>query len=115
MEHQVDEKIHARSTGPYSLVTQQPVRGRSRRGGQRLGEMEVWAVEAYGSAFLLCEMLSIKSDDVINRQKATSEILRNQYGLVPAEAIRKNEPESFKVLTNELKALCLDFQYSKFN
>ncbi len=115
LEHQVDEKIHARSTGPYSLVTQQPVRGRSRRGGQRLGEMEVWAVEAYGSAFLLCEMLSIKSDDVINRQKATSEILRNQYGLVPAEAIRKNEPESFKVLTNELKALCLDFQYSKFN
>lgn len=111
LEHQVDEKIHARSTGPYSLITQQPVRGRSRQGGQRLGEMEVWAVEGYGAAYLLYEMLSIKADDLVGRQQAASEILRHHYGPVPVSYENSNRPESFQVLANELRALCLDFQY----
>ena len=113
LEHQVDEKIHARSTGPYSLITQQPVRGRSRQGGQRLGEMEVWAVEGYGAAYLLYEMLSIKADDLVGRQQAASEILRHHYGPIPVnyENSSNNRSESFQVLANELRALCLDFQY----
>ena len=111
LEHQVDEKIHARSTGPYSLITQQPVRGRSRQGGQRLGEMEVWAIEGYGAAYLLYEMLSIKADDLTGRQQAASEILRRHYGPSPMTYQGNNRPESFHVLTNELRALCLDFQY----
>ena len=111
LEHQVDEKIHARSTGPYSLITQQPVRGRSRQGGQRLGEMEVWAVEGYGAAYLLYEMLSIKADDLVGRQQAASEILRHHYGPTPISYEQTNRPESFQVLANELRALCLDFQY----
>jgi DNA-directed RNA polymerase subunit beta len=111
LEHQVDEKIHARSTGPYSLITQQPVRGRSRQGGQRLGEMEVWAVEGYGAAYLLYEMLTIKADDLVGRQQAASEILRHHYGPIPQSYEQSNRPESFQVLANELRALCLDFQY----
>ena len=105
------KKIHARSTGPYSLITQQPVRGRSRQGGQRLGEMEVWAVEGYGAAYLLYEMLSIKADDLVGRQQAASEILRHHYGPTPISYEQTNRPESFQVLANELRALCLDFQY----
>nr|UQK95304.1 RNA polymerase beta subunit [Chloropicon mariensis] len=111
LEHQVDEKIHARSTGPYSLITQQPVRGRSRQGGQRLGEMEVWAIEGYGAAYLLYEMLSIKADDLVGRQQAASKILRHHYGPTPINYDQTNRPESFQVLANELRALCLDFQY----
>nr|YP_009646494.1 beta subunit of RNA polymerase [Chloropicon maureeniae]QBX98213.1 beta subunit of RNA polymerase [Chloropicon maureeniae] len=111
LEHQVDEKIHARSTGPYSLITQQPVRGRSRQGGQRLGEMEVWAIEGYGAAYLLYEMLSIKADDLVGRQQAATEILRRHYGPTPISAQRDTRPESFQVLASELRALCLDFQY----
>ena len=101
--HLVDDKIHARATGPYSAVTQQPVRGRSRNGGQRLGEMEVWALQAYGAAFTLQELLTIKSDDVDGRKEAVFRIYTNKrlkYGL----------PESFKVLLRELQALCFDLK-----
>lgn len=107
--HLVDDKIHARSTGPYSLVTQQPLRGRSKYGGQRLGEMEVWAIEAYGAAFILLEMLTIKSDDISGRMTLWSNIIVNM-------PIYIGTPESFKVLVCELQALCLDlglFQVNK--
>ena len=99
--HLVDEKIHARSTGPYSVITQQPLRGRSKQGGQRVGEMEVWAFEGFGAAYILQELLTIKSDDMENRKKVHFNILNNEpftYGL----------PESFNVLVNELKCLCLN-------
>lgn len=99
--HLVDDKIHARSTGPYSLVTQQPLRGRSKFGGQRLGEMEVWALEGYGAAFTLLEMLTIKSDDITGRMTLWSNIILHN-------PIYIGTPESFKVLVCELKALCLD-------
>ena len=99
--HLVDDKIHARSTGPYSLVTQQPLRGRSKYGGQRLGEMEVWALEAYGAAFTLLEMLTIKSDDITGRMTLWSNLILNKE-------IYIGSPESFKVLVCELQALCLD-------
>ena len=99
--HLVDDKIHARSTGPYSLVTQQPLRGRSKYGGQRLGEMEVWALEAYGAAFTLLEMLTIKSDDITGRMTLWSSLILNKQ-------IYIGSPESFKVLVCELQALCLD-------
>ena len=99
--HMVDDKIHARSTGPYSLVTQQPLRGRSKQGGQRLGEMEVWALEGYGAAFTLLEMLTIKSDDITGRMTLWSNLILNQE-------ISIGTPESFKVLICELQALCLD-------
>jgi len=99
--HLVDDKIHARSTGPYALVTQQPLRGRSKYGGQRLGEMEVWAIEGYGAAFTLLEMLTIKSDDMTGRMTLWSNvILRKDISI--------GTPESFKVLICELQALCLD-------
>jgi DNA-directed RNA polymerase subunit beta len=106
--HLVDDKIHARSTGPYSLVTQQPLRGRSKYGGQRLGEMEVWAIEAYGAAFVLLEMLTIKSDDISGRMTLWSNILSNM-------PIYIGTPESFKVLVCELQALCLDIGLYRFN
>ena len=106
--HLVDDKIHARSTGPYSLVTQQPLRGRSKYGGQRLGEMEVWAIEAYGAAFILLEMLTIKSDDISGRMTLWSNILLNM-------PIYIGTPESFKVLVCELQALCLDMGLYRFN
>nr|QIA46907.1 beta subunit of RNA polymerase [Volvulina compacta] len=99
--HMVDDKIHARSTGPYSLVTQQPLRGRSKQGGQRLGEMEVWAIEGYGAAFVLSEMLTIKSDDMTGRQNLWKNLIQNNN-------ISLGSPESFKVLVCELQALCLD-------
>nr|AST08790.1 RNA polymerase beta subunit [Chlorella sp. ATCC 30562] len=101
--HLVDDKIHARATGPYSAVTQQPVRGRSRNGGQRLGEMEVWALQAYGAAYTLHELLTLKSDDVEGRKQAVVRI----YGNKP---LNSGRPESFKVLLRELQALCFDLQ-----
>ncbi len=99
--HLVDEKIHARSTGPYSLVTQQPLRGRSKHGGQRLGEMEVWALEGFGAAYTLQELLTIKSDDMKGRHQVIDSILKNK-------PIVLGTPESFKVLVRELQSLCLD-------
>ena len=101
--HLVDDKLHARSTGPYSAITQQPVRGRSRNGGQRLGEMEVWALQAYGAASILQELLTIKSDDVDGRKEAVFQIYTNQ-------PIRFGPPESFRVLIRELQALCFDLK-----
>ncbi len=99
--HQVDDKIHMRSTGPYSLVAQQPLRGRSKAGGQRVGEMEVWALQGYGAAFTLLELLTIKSDDITGRMTLWSNIIKHN-------AIYIGTPESFKVLVCELQALCLD-------
>ena len=106
--HMVDDKIHARSTGPYSLVTQQPLRGRSKQGGQRLGEMEVWALEGYGAAFTLLEMLTIKSDDMTGRMTLWSNLILNNE-------ISIGTPESFKVLICELQALCLDIGLFRSN
>ncbi|NPA32330.1 MAG: DNA-directed RNA polymerase subunit beta, partial [Aquificae bacterium] len=100
--HMVDDKIHARSTGPYSLVTQQPLGGRAQFGGQRLGEMEVWALEAHGAAYTLQEMLTVKSDDVEGRSKVYEAIVKGKYTYTPGI------PESFKVLVRELKALSLN-------
>lgn len=99
--HLVDDKIHARATGPYSAVTQQPVRGRSRNGGQRLGEMEVWALQAYGAAATLQELLTIKSDDVEGRKETVFRIYTHQ-------SLKFGHPESFKVLLRELQSLCFD-------
>lgn len=102
LHHLVDEKIHARSTGPYSLVTQQPLGGKAQFGGQRLGEMEVWALEAYGAAYTLQEFLTVKSDDVIGRTRMYESIVKGEQVLEPGL------PESFNVLIRELQALCLD-------
>jgi DNA-directed RNA polymerase subunit beta len=102
LAHLVDDKIHARSTGPYSLVTQQPLGGKAQFGGQRFGEMEVWALEAYGAAYTLQEMLTVKSDDVVGRVKTFESIVKGKN--VPKPGI----PESFKVLVKELQSLCLD-------
>ena len=102
LHHLVDDKIHARSTGPYSLVTQQPLGGKAQFGGQRFGEMEVWALEAYGAAYTLQEILTVKSDDVEGRVKTYEAIVKGQN--VPKPGI----PESFKVLIKELQSLCLD-------
>jgi DNA-directed RNA polymerase subunit beta len=104
LHHLVDEKVHARSTGPYSLVTQQPVGGKALFGGQRFGEMEVWALEAYGAAHTLREMLTIKSDDVEGRFSAYKALTKGEN--VPSTGI----PETFFVLTNELKSLALDVE-----
>ena len=106
--HLVDDKVHARSSGPYSLVTQQPLRGRSKFGGQRLGEMEVWALEGYGAAFTLLEMLTIKSDDIMGRMTLWSNIILHN-------PIYIGTPESFKVLICELQALCLDIGLFKIS
>ena len=102
LHHLVDDKIHARSTGPYSLVTQQPLGGKAQFGGQRFGEMEVWALEAYGAAYTLQEILTVKSDDVVGRVKTYESIVKGEN--VPAPGL----PESFKVLMKELQSLCLD-------
>ena len=102
LHHLVDDKIHARSTGPYSLVTQQPLGGKAQFGGQRFGEMEVWALEAYGAAYTLQEILTIKSDDVVGRVKAYEAIVKGQN--IPQSGV----PESFKVLVKELQSLALD-------
>ena len=104
LHHLVDDKIHARSTGPYSLVTQQPLGGKAQFGGQRFGEMEVWALEAYGAAYTLQEILTVKSDDIVGRVKTYEAIVKGQN--VPKSGI----PESFKVLVKELQALGLDFK-----
>jgi DNA-directed RNA polymerase subunit beta len=101
LEHLADEKIHARSIGPYSLVTQQPLGGKAQFGGQRFGEMEVWALEAYGAAYTLQELLTIKSDDVMGRVKAYESIVKGETLAEPGI------PESFKILVNELRSLCL--------
>ena len=104
LHHLVDDKIHARSTGPYSLVTQQPLGGKAQFGGQRFGEMEVWALEAYGAAYTLQEILTVKSDDVTGRVRTYEAIVKGHN--VPKPGV----PESFKVLVKELQALCLDIQ-----
>ena len=110
LHHLVDDKIHARSTGPYSLVTQQPLGGKAQFGGQRFGEMEVWALEAYGAAYTLQEILTIKSDDVVGRVKTYEAIVKGEN--VPEPGV----PESFKVLVKELQSLGLDVRlYSEDN
>ena len=102
LHHLVDDKIHARSTGPYSLVTQQPLGGKAQFGGQRFGEMEVWALEAYGAAYTLQELLTVKSDDVVGRVKAYEKIVKGEN--IPEPGV----PESFKVLLKELQSIGLD-------
>ncbi len=104
LHHLVDDKIHARSTGPYSLVTQQPLGGKAQFGGQRFGEMEVWALEAYGAAYTLQEILTVKSDDVIGRVKTYEAFVKGQN--IPTPGV----PEAFKVLVKELQSLCLDIR-----
>jgi DNA-directed RNA polymerase subunit beta len=105
--HLVDDKIHARSTGPYSLVTQQPLGGKAQQGGQRFGEMEVWALEAFGAAYILQELLTVKSDDMVGRNEALNAIVKGKP--IP----RPGTPESFKVLVRELQSLCLDVSVYK--
>ncbi len=104
LHHLVDDKIHARSIGPYSLVTQQPLGGKAQFGGQRLGEMEVWAMEAYGAAYSLQEFLTVKSDDVAGRTRMYESIVKGDCVLEPGL------PESFNVLIKELQSLCLDVE-----
>jgi DNA-directed RNA polymerase subunit beta len=104
LHHLVDDKIHARSTGPYSLVTQQPLGGKAQFGGQRFGEMEVWALEAYGAAYTLQEILTVKSDDVSGRVRTYEAIVKGHN--VPKPGV----PEAFKILVKELQSLCLDIQ-----
>ena len=105
--HLVDDKIHARSTGPYSLITQQPLGGKAQFGGQRFGEMEVWALEAYGAAFTLQELLTVKSDDVEGRAKIYEAIVKGDLDFQPGL------PESVNVLIRELQSLCLNFELEK--
>jgi len=105
--HLVDDKIHARSTGPYSLITQQPLGGKAQFGGQRFGEMEVWALEAYGAAYTLQELLTVKSDDVEGRAKMYEAIVKGDLDFKPGL------PESVNVLIRELQSLCLDVELQK--
>ena len=109
LHHLVDDKIHARSTGPYALVTQQPLGGKAQFGGQRFGEMEVWALEAYGASYTLQEILTVKSDDVVGRVKTYEAIIKGEN--IPEPGI----PESFKVLLKELQSLGLDVRVLKDN
>jgi len=102
--HLVDDKIHARSTGPYSMITQQPLGGKAQFGGQRFGEMEVWALEAYGASYALQELLTVKSDDVLGRVKVYEAIVKGEN--IPEPGI----PESFKVLVKEMQSLCLNVE-----
>ena len=104
LSHLVDDKIHARSIGPYSLITQQPLGGKAQFGGQRFGEMEVWALEAYGAAHILQELLTAKSDDVAGRSKIYEAIVKGEADFDPGL------PESFNVLVRELQSLCLDVE-----
>jgi DNA-directed RNA polymerase subunit beta len=104
LDHLVDDKIHARSIGPYSLVTQQPLGGKAQFGGQRLGEMEVWALEAYGAAYTLQEFLTVKSDDVAGRTRMYESIVKGEHVLEPGL------PESFNVMMKELQSLALDVE-----
>ena len=107
LSHLVDDKIHARSIGPYSLITQQPLGGKAQFGGQRFGEMEVWALEAYGAAYTLQELLTVKSDDVEGRSKVYEAIVKGEIHEDPGL------PESFNVLVRELQSLCLDIELVK--
>ena len=107
LHHLVDDKIHARSTGPYSLITQQPLGGKARTGGQRFGEMEVWGLEAYGSAYILQELLTVKSDDVEGRTKIYESMVKGTHTL------DAGTPVSFDVLCNEIRGLGLNIQLDK--
>jgi DNA-directed RNA polymerase subunit beta len=107
LSHLVDDKIHARSIGPYSLITQQPLGGKAQFGGQRFGEMEVWALQAYGAAYILQELLTAKSDDVYGRAKIYEAIVKGEAAIEPGV------PESFNVLVRELQSLCLDVELIK--
>jgi len=107
LAHLVDDKMHARSIGPYSLVTQQPLGGKAQFGGQRFGEMEVWALEAYGAAYTLQELLTVKSDDVLGRTRIYESIVKGENALQPGT------PESFNVLVKELQGLALDVKLEK--
>ena len=109
LHHLVDDKIHARSTGPYALVTQQPLGGKAQFGGQRFGEMEVWALEAYGASYTLQEIMTVKSDDVVGRVKTYEAIIKGEN--IPEPGI----PESFKVLLKELQSLGLDVRVLRDN
>jgi len=104
LNHLIDDKMHARSTGPYSLVTQQPLGGKAQFGGQRFGEMEVWALEAYGAAYTLQEMLTVKSDDVAGRNKMYKNIVDGNHHMEPGM------PESFNVLLKEIRALGINIE-----
>jgi DNA-directed RNA polymerase subunit beta len=107
LHHLVDDKMHARSTGPYSLVTQQPLGGKAQFGGQRFGEMEVWALEAYGAAYTLQEMLTVKSDDVTGRTKVYENIVKGEH------KIDSGMPESFNVLVKEIRSLAIDIDLDR--
>jgi DNA-directed RNA polymerase subunit beta len=107
LHHLVDDKMHARSTGPYSLVTQQPLGGKAQFGGQRFGEMEVWALEAYGAAYTLQEMLTVKSDDVNGRTKVYESIVKGDH------KIDAGMPESFNVLVKEIRSLAMDIDLDR--
>ena len=107
LHHLVDDKMHARSTGPYSLVTQQPLGGKAQFGGQRFGEMEVWALEAYGAAYVLQEMLTVKSDDVNGRTKVYENIVKGEH------SIDAGMPESFNVLVKEIRSLGIDIELER--
>ena len=107
LHHLVDDKVHARATGPYSLITQQPLGGKARFGGQRFGEMEVWALEAYGAAYILQELLTVKSDDVDGRTKIYESMVKGE------NTLEAGLPASFDVLTNEIKGLALNLQLEK--
>jgi DNA-directed RNA polymerase subunit beta len=107
LHHLVDDKMHARSTGPYSLVTQQPLGGKAQFGGQRFGEMEVWALEAYGASYVLQEMLTVKSDDVNGRTKVYENIVKGEH------AIEAGMPESFNVLVKEIRSLGIDIELER--
>jgi DNA-directed RNA polymerase subunit beta len=108
LHHLVDDKMHARSTGPYSLVTQQPLGGKAQFGGQRFGEMEVWALEAYGAAYTLQEMLTVKSDDISGRTKVYESIVKGDH------KIEAGMPESFNVLVKEIRSLGIDIDLERF-
>lgn len=108
LHHLVDDKMHARSTGPYSLVTQQPLGGKAQFGGQRFGEMEVWALEAYGAAYTLQEMLTVKSDDVVGRTKVYESIVKGEHRIIAGM------PESFNVLLKEIRSLALDIDLERY-
>jgi len=107
LHHLVDDKMHARSTGPYSLVTQQPLGGKAQFGGQRFGEMEVWALEAYGASYVLQEMLTVKSDDVNGRTKVYENIVKGDH------VIDAGMPESFNVLVKEIRSLGIDMDLER--
>jgi DNA-directed RNA polymerase subunit beta len=107
LHHLVDDKVHARATGPYSLITQQPLGGKARFGGQRFGEMEVWALEAYGAAYILQELLTVKSDDVEGRTKIYESMVKGENSL------EAGTPASFDVLNNEIRGLALNLQLEK--